>query len=88
MVSSEWIMKNITYREGLYICTANWNTAIRVFTFRSPFGDCSDDVRLVSELRAESGNVAQFDQDLEKLFNLYTETPYGNNPLINVNSVF
>lgn len=78
MVSSEWIMKNVTYRAGLYICTANWNTDIKVFTFRNPFSDCSNDTRLVSELRAESGNVAQFDKELEQLFNLYTETPCGN----------
>lgn len=86
MVSSEWIIKNITYRDGISICTPNWNNKSKVFTFRKHFDECEDELHLISELRKESKNVVKFDQNLESLINLWTDTPDTTYP--NINSVW
>lgn len=74
-VSSKWVVKNITYRAGILICTASWDTTIKIFTFKENTEDCMNDSRFVSELRAESSNITEFDEKLEGLINLWTTTP-------------
>lgn len=86
MVSSEWIIRNITYRDGISICTPNWNNKSKVFTFRKNFSECVDDLHLVSKLRKDSKNADTFDQDLESLINLWTDAPDSTYP--NINSVW
>lgn len=86
MVSSEWIIKNITYRDGISICTPNWNNESKVFTFRKKFSECEDDLILLSELRFDSKNVDKFDEELESLINIWTDTP--DSTYSNINTVW
>lgn len=82
-VSSKWVVQNITYREGILLCTASYDTSIKIFTFKETTEDCLNDIRFVSELRAESSNITEFDEKLEGLINLWTPTPNGKYNQIN-----
>ncbi|GAB0100750.1 Adenosine deaminase [Sergentomyia squamirostris] len=71
MVSSDWLIKNATYRPGLIIFTDQKN--ITRFTFKIP--NSNQEWNYVSDLRNASKNVTAFDEWLETKINLYTPNP-------------
>ncbi|XP_055849822.1 adenosine deaminase 2 [Episyrphus balteatus] len=75
LVSSEWVIRNLTYMPGLLSCVDN--SGVTVFTFRkSPIKhDCNSSYSLVSLRRQKSWNKTEFDKELEKTINLYTPFP-------------
>ncbi|XP_059610074.1 adenosine deaminase 2-like [Phlebotomus argentipes] len=80
MVSSEWLLRNVTYRPGMIIYTDEKN--ITRLTFRQP--DSSIEWNYLSDLRNSSENVTAFDEWLESKFNLYTPNPEIDYPDIDV----
>ncbi|XP_055680029.1 adenosine deaminase 2-like [Lutzomyia longipalpis] len=80
MVSSEWLLKNVTYREGAIIYTNSKN--IKKFTFQRP--DPPQEWAYLSNLRDSADNVTAFDEWLESKFNLYTPNPETDYPDIDV----
>lgn len=75
MVSSEWFIKNITYRSGIMKCV-NRNGVV-LFTFRrNPQLGCKTFIYIQDE-RASVPDVETYDKELEKNINLYTPTPEG-----------
>ncbi|XP_055618268.1 adenosine deaminase 2-like [Toxorhynchites rutilus septentrionalis] len=66
-VSSEWIIKNLTYRPEAKICKADG----RFYLTARAFKLCSEDsLNSIQALRTENGTSALFDRWLESLINL------------------
>lgn len=79
LVSSQWFIRNITYRQGIIMYTTD--QSVLRFTFRQPKGN---DWKYVADARRSSSNVEAFDQQLESHINLYTPQPEIDYPDIDV----
>lgn len=79
LVSSDWIIRNLTYRPGLVMYTTERNV-VR-FTFRRPD---NYNWNYVADLRKAATSVAGFDKQLESYINLYTPQPEIDYPDIDV----
>ncbi|XP_059162012.1 adenosine deaminase AGSA-like [Physella acuta] len=74
MVSLDWIIKNATYRDNVYMClNHHGNTVFRVFnsTYKTP--GC--EWKLVREERRLSGDVTAFDLSLKQNLSLVATDP-------------
>ncbi|XP_055680034.1 adenosine deaminase 2-like [Lutzomyia longipalpis] len=80
MVSSEWYLKNVTYREGALIY--NDPDGITMLSFKPP--DPPTKWNYLSDLRKSSRNMRAFDKWLESKFNLYVPNPEIAYPDIDV----
>lgn len=80
MVSSEWFIRNVTYRSGIMMYTTDRN--VMRFTFKQPKE--SNNWRYVADLRKSAANVEAFDKQLEAQINLYTPQPEIDYPDIDV----
>lgn len=72
MVSSDWVLKNITYRPGLSMCTSG---GVLMFTFRTINTGCTSPLVSVADERSKAEDVEAFDANLRQNFDLYTPTP-------------
>ncbi|XP_054725378.1 adenosine deaminase 2 [Anastrepha obliqua] len=81
-VSSEWVVRNISYMPGLLRCTNKDGSSIMSFR-RAPLEHgCASQYVRVSDERARSINPAAYDRNFEKLINLYTPVPEYDYPTI------
>lgn len=80
-VSSEWIVKNLTYREDIRLCTNS--KGVKLFHFKHQMEKCADESKLISDLRKQHSNPKMFDKELDSYINLYTPQPDIDYPLIN-----
>lgn len=73
-VSSEWMVRNISYMPGMLRCTNN--LGVNVLSFRrAPLSHgCATQYVRVSDERFRSVSLAAYDRSFEKLINLYTPT--------------
>lgn len=73
LIGGEYLIKNITYRDNLYICVQE-TTIMLLFAASTPeIADCT--FQLVKDVRAASQDVEQFDANLARYFTLETEDP-------------
>lgn len=73
LVSSEWIIKNITYHSNIMKCKDK--NGVILFKFETnPKQNC---IRIVEE-RKKAKNIELYDKELEKNINLYTRYPESN----------
>nr|WIM01371.1 adenosine deaminase 2-like [Limnephilus flavicornis] len=73
LIGGEYLIKNITYRDNLYICVQD-STIKLLFAASTPQdADCS--FQLLKDVRAASEDVEQFDSNLARHFTLETEDP-------------
>ena len=80
-VSSEWIVKNLTYRDDIYLCV---NTdGLKIFHFKNQRMDCAEESKLIVDLRKNHPKSTEFDEELESLINLHTSSPEIDYPDIN-----
>ncbi|XP_058449297.1 LOW QUALITY PROTEIN: adenosine deaminase 2-like [Malaya genurostris] len=71
-VSSEWIIKNLTYRPEAKLCESNGNF---FFTTRISHHCPKESVKSIQQLRKENGTEESFDIWLESLINLKLRNP-------------
>ncbi|KAL7022525.1 hypothetical protein ACKWTF_012282 [Chironomus riparius] len=81
--SSDWVIRNLTYRDEVMIC--NHNDGYKMF-LTVPSKYCANEAVPINKLRAEATNKNDFDKSLESLINLYTHQPETEYP--DVNSVW
>lgn len=79
LVSSDWFVRNITYRPGALMYTTEANV-VR-FSFRKP---ANYNWNYIADLRKAAGNAQQFDKQLESYITLYTPTPEMDYPDMDV----
>lgn len=79
MVSSDWVIRNVTYRPGVIMYTTEENVV--KFSFRKP---AKYHWNYVADLRKAAPNVSAFDKQLESYLNLYTPQPEVEYPDIDV----
>ncbi|KAJ4432791.1 hypothetical protein ANN_21430 [Periplaneta americana] len=80
MVSSEFVLKNLTYMPDLYTCEdAEGVTLLRFFELP----DQSCDWQLLSDLRFNATNVTALDEELERHLSLFTSNPREAYPDVN-----
>lgn len=74
-VSSEWVVKNISYYPGLLRCTTTKGKTVLTFR-RTPIGHhCQTEYVLVSDERGNASDPQVYDQELEHIINMYTPHP-------------
>lgn len=79
LVSSDWIIRNVTYRPGVIMYTTE-NNVVK-FTFRKP---ANYNWNYVADLRRASPSIPAFDKQLESYINLYTPQPEIDYPDVDV----
>lgn len=80
-VSSEWVVKNITYRSDIRLCTDS--DGIKLIHLLHQTKDCADESKLIVDLRKEHADPKVFDKELDSYLNLYTPQPEIDYPDIN-----
>lgn len=80
MVSSQWFVRNVTYRDGLIMYTTE-KDVVRL-TFKRPTETAN--WRYVADLRREAASAETFDKQLDALINLYSAQPEIDYPDIDV----
>uniref|UniRef100_A0A0A1WXA6 Adenosine deaminase n=1 Tax=Zeugodacus cucurbitae TaxID=28588 RepID=A0A0A1WXA6_ZEUCU len=81
-VSSEWMVRNISYMPGMLRCTNIFGVSILSFRRTPRDHGCVTQYVRVSDERVRSVNPAAYDRSFEKLINLYTPTPEIDYPTI------
>ncbi|KAG5669875.1 hypothetical protein PVAND_000166 [Polypedilum vanderplanki] len=79
-VSSEWVIKNLTYRNDVKLC--NSTDGEKIFT-TVPTKACQSEPIPIPKLRAQAQDVKEFDKSLELMINLYTKYPELDYPDVN-----
>lgn len=74
-VSSDWMVRNISYMPGLLRCTNKEGISILSFRRTPREHGCVTQYVLVNEERFRSISPAVYDRSFEKLINLYTPKP-------------
>ena len=80
-VSSEWLIKNITYRPDVRLCTDA--DGVKLLHLQHQTKECVDESKLIVDLRKEHGDPKVFDKELDSYINLYTPQPEIDYPDIN-----
>ena len=80
-VSSEWVIKNLTYRDDVRLCSNS--KGVKLFHFKHQTKECVDESKLIVDLRKEHGEPNVFDKQLDSYLNLYTPQPEIDYPDIN-----
>ncbi|XP_037953887.1 adenosine deaminase 2 [Teleopsis dalmanni] len=80
-VSSEWVVRNISYMPGLLRCTNKDGVSVLSFRRSLDLG-CETQSVYVAEERLRSISPMAYDRNLEKLINLYTPVPEIEYPTI------
>lgn len=75
LVSSGWIISNLTYMPGLLSCINKKGLHILTFRQNPITHECSSPYSLVSSDRFKAKNKKDFDDRLEKSINLFTDLP-------------
>lgn len=73
LIGGEYLIKNITYRDNLYICVQE--STIKLLFAASTPQDTECTFQLVKDVRAATEDVEQFDANLARYFTLETEDP-------------
>ncbi|XP_020717826.1 adenosine deaminase 2-like [Ceratitis capitata] len=81
-VSSDWMVRNISYMPGLLRCTNKEGISILSFRRTPREHGCVTQYVLVNEERFRSISPAVYDRSFEKLINLYTPKPDSDYPTI------
>ncbi|XP_067632402.1 adenosine deaminase 2-like [Eurosta solidaginis] len=81
-VSSEWVVRNISYTPGLLRCTDKNGVSILSFRRTPSKHGCITKYVLVKDERRRSLSPAGYDRGFEKLINLYTPVPEYDYPTI------
>ncbi|KAH8295425.1 hypothetical protein KR018_011011, partial [Drosophila ironensis] len=74
-VSSSWVVQNISYMQGMLRCTTTSGETLLTFRRTPKEHNCQSEYILVSDERASASNPKDYDQNFERLINLYTPTP-------------
>ncbi|KAH9493093.1 hypothetical protein Btru_022783 [Bulinus truncatus] len=76
MVSLDWIIKNVTYRDDVYMCL--WEQSYLIFRVlnksQSPQGDC--EWKQVTKERGKSKNIHDFDLNIRNNLSLLAGDPF------------
>ena len=75
LVSSDWVIRNLTYYPGVLRCR-NGNGVVILSFRKSADHNCTNYI-LVADERRQANNVEIYNQELEKSINLFTPTPEG-----------
>lgn len=81
-VSSKWVVQNMSYMPGMLRCTDAEGRSRLSFRRAPKLHKCTSQYVYVADERRSSIDPVLFDENLEKLFNLYTPVPereYLNN---------
>ncbi|XP_030371027.1 adenosine deaminase 2-like [Scaptodrosophila lebanonensis] len=81
-VSSRWVVQNMSYMQGLLRCTNAAGLSILSFRRLPKQHGCQSQYVLVSDERRNSIDPALYDQNFERLTNLYTPVPEFEYPTI------
>lgn len=74
-VSSKWVVQNMSYMPGMLRCTDAQGRSRLAFRRAPKEHSCTSQYILVAEERRNSIDPALYDENFEKLFNLYTPVP-------------
>ncbi|XP_060649998.1 adenosine deaminase 2 [Drosophila nasuta] len=81
-VSSKWVVQNMSYMPGMLRCTDAQGRSRLSFRRAPKEHGCSSQYVLVADERRNSIDPALYDENLERLFNLYTPVPELEYPTI------
>ncbi|KAH8414660.1 hypothetical protein KR215_011734, partial [Drosophila sulfurigaster] len=81
-VSSKWVVQNMSYMPGMLRCTNAQGRSRLSFRKAPKEHGCSSQYVLVADERRNSIDPALYDENLERLFNLYTPVPELEYPTI------
>ncbi|KAH9492672.1 hypothetical protein Btru_024471 [Bulinus truncatus] len=81
ITSLDWVIKNATYRDDVYMYTDDKNF-VRLGAFRTPPADNA--WKAVKSMRAAVPDVTQFDEDLRKSISMLTNDPLVTYPTISL----
>lgn len=81
-VSSKWVVKNMSYMPGMLRCTDAEGKSRLTFRRTPKEHGCTSQYVLVAEERRNSIDPAIYDENFEKLINLYTPLPELEYPTI------
>lgn len=73
LIGGEYLIKNITYRDNLYICVLESTIHLQFAASAPQAPGCT--FQLLRDVRAASQDVEQFDANLARYFTLETEDP-------------
>lgn len=76
-VSSEWVVKNISYYPGMLRCTTAKGKTVLTFRRHPIAHNCQSEYILVSDERGNASDPQAYDQALEQIINMYTPYPEG-----------
>lgn len=74
-VSSKWVVQNMSYMPGLLRCTTSTGRSVLTFRRTPQEHKCQSQYIRVSEERRNSIDPQIYDQNFERLVNLYTPVP-------------
>ncbi|XP_034486059.1 adenosine deaminase 2 [Drosophila innubila] len=81
-VSSKWVVQTMSYMPGMLRCTDVKGRSRLTFRRAPKEHSCTSQYILVADERRNSIDPALYDENLEKLFNLYTPVPELEYPTI------
>ncbi|CAG7726879.1 unnamed protein product, partial [Allacma fusca] len=84
MPSVEWVARNLTYMEDLYVCVDSKDLLTFHFFDRRPADTCSDNKNwtLVADLRESASSMEFIDSWFARSMSMYTPTPDVDYPSI------
>jgi adenosine deaminase CECR1 len=83
MGSLEWVIKNVTYRDNVYMCV-DQDYFIRLSVFQTPPNSTDCTWKLVKTERTDSANASQFDLKLKQNISMLTSDPLTVYPEVNL----
>ncbi|EDV42744.1 uncharacterized protein Dana_GF16876 [Drosophila ananassae] len=81
-VSSKWVVQNMSYMPGMLRCTTSSGRSVLTFRRTPQEHNCQSQYIRVSEERHNSIDPQIYDQNFERLINLYTPVPELEYPTI------
>ncbi|XP_015037138.2 adenosine deaminase 2 isoform X1 [Drosophila pseudoobscura] len=81
-VSSKWVVKNMSYMPGMLRCTTDKGRSVLTFRRAPKEHECQSQYVRVSDERRSSIDPLVYDQNFERLINLYTPVPELEYPTI------
>ncbi|KAH8337359.1 hypothetical protein KR059_008321, partial [Drosophila kikkawai] len=81
-VSSKWVVQNLSYMSGMLRCTTATGHSVLTFRRLPKEHKCQSQYVLVADERKNSVDRQVFDNDFERLINLYTPVPQLEYPTI------
>ncbi|SPP80306.1 adenosine deaminase 2 [Drosophila guanche] len=81
-VSSKWVVKNMSYMPGMLRCTTSTGRSVLTFRRTPKEHECQSGYVRVADERRSSIDPLVYDQNFERLINLYTPVPELEYPTI------